>query len=117
MKSTVKFKSAGDGNWKVVKIIGKAGKVSGKYKSFLNTEDVESEETDCLNKTEVEEWIPVNTETVLLTRTKLHDLNVEEAKMNELRKWKEHEAYQEAEDEEQLLISTRWVCTEKDSEK
>ena len=37
--------------------------------------------------------------------------------MNELRKWKEHEVYQEVEDEGQPLISTRWVCTEKDSEK
>ena len=64
MKSTVKFKSAGDGNWKVVKILSRAGKVSGKYKSFLNIEGVETKETDCLDWTEVEEWIPVNTETV-----------------------------------------------------
>ena len=87
MKSTVKFKSAGDGSWKVVKILSGAGKVSGKYKRFLNIEDVETKETDCLDWTEVEEWIPVNTETVLLTETKLNDLNVEEAKMNELRKF------------------------------
>ena len=117
MKSTVKFKSAGDGNWKVVKILSRAGKVSDKYKRFLNIEDVETKETDCLDWTEVEEWIPVNTETVLLTRTKLNDLNVEKAKMNELRKWKEHESYQEVEDEGQPPVSTRWVCTEKDSEK
>ena len=53
----------------------------------------------------------------MLTGTKLNDSNVEEAKLNELRKWKEHEVYQEVENEGQPLISTRWVCTEKDSGK
>ena len=39
----------------------------------MNTEDVETTEMDCLDNTEVEKWISVNTETVLLTGTKLND--------------------------------------------
>ena len=37
---------------KVGKILSRTGKISGKYKSFLNIEDVETKETDCLDWTE-----------------------------------------------------------------
>ena len=48
---------------------------------------------------DVEEWIPIDSEVVLITGSKLYDLDVEQV-----------------ENQGQSAISTRWVCTEKETE-
>ena len=44
------------------------------------------------------------------------DLEVQEAKAKELLSWKEHAVYSEVVDEGQETISTRWVCTTKETD-
>ena len=55
--------------------------------------------------------IPVSTDDVLIT---LNDSKLEEAKQEEINKWKQLNVFQEVEDEGQNpRVSTKWVCTEK----
>ena len=114
LKSTVQYLSNKDDKWKTVDVISRAGKATEKYRNFLNIEDKETDQIKCIVwKEEVKEWIPVNTEQVLMTGTKLHNLSVAEAKLKELQKWKNYEVYEEIPNEGQRIISCRWVCTEK----
>ena len=114
MKSTVQYLSNKDDKWKTVDVISRSGKATGKYRNFLNIKDKETDQIKCIDwKEEVKEWIPVNTEQVLMTGTKLQDLSVAEAKLKELQKWKNYEVYEEIPNEGQRIISCRWVCTEK----
>lgn len=118
IKSIVRYKPKEENSWKTAKILSRGGKVSGRYKDFLNIEDGDTNEKDCINwKEDVDMWSPIETETILIVGTKLNDLNVDQAKANELQKWKDHNVYTEVQDIGQPKISTRWVCTEKDSEK
>ena len=66
---------------------------------------------------EVKELYMKNPEEELLTGSKLPDMTVLEAKLNELDKRKKYEVYEEVPDNGQTTISVRWVCTEKDTEK
>ena len=112
MKSTVQYLSNKDDKWKTVDIICRDGKATGKCRNVLNIE-----ETDQIKsidwKEEVKEWVPVNTEQVLMIGTKLQDLSVAEAKLKELQKWKNYEVYEEIANEGQRIISCLWVCIEK----
>ena len=117
LKSTVQYKPKDETSWKTVTILGRGGKATGKYKNFLNVMDTQTKEQDCIDwKNDVEEWIPIDSEVVLITGSKLYDLDVEQAKVNELNKWKQHNVYEEVENQGQSAISTRWVCTEKETE-
>ena len=56
--------------------------------------DTQTKEQDCIDwKNDVEEWIPIDSEIVLITGSKLYDLDVEQAKVNELNKWKQHNGF------------------------
>ena len=44
--------------------------------------DTQTKEQDCIDrKNNVEEWIPIDSEVVLITESKLYDLDVEQAKV------------------------------------
>ena len=44
--------------------------------------DTQTKEQDCIDwKNNVEEWIPIDSEVVLITGSKLYDLDVEQAKV------------------------------------
>ena len=114
MKSTVQYLSNKDDKWKTVDVIRRGGKATGKYRNFLNIKDKETDQIKRIDwKEEVKEWIPVNTEQVLMTGTKLQNLSVAEAKLKELQKWKNYEVYEEIPNEGQRIISCHWECTEK----
>ena len=54
---------------------------------------------------------PISTDDVLIT---LNDSKIEEAKQEEIDKWKKLKVFEEVEDEGQYpRVSTKWVCTEK----
>ena len=112
MKSTVQYLSNKNDEWKTVDIISWGGKATRKYRNSLNIKD--KDQVKCIDwKEEVKEWVPVNTEQVLMTGTKLQDLSVAEAKLKELQKWKNYEVYEEIPNEGQRIISCCWVCTQK----
>ena len=117
MKSTVQYKPKDETSWKTVTILGRGGKATGKYKNFLNVMDTQTKEQDCIDwKNDVEEWIPIDSEVVLITGSKLYDLEVEQAKVNELNKWKQHNVYEEVENQGQSAISTMGLHRERNRE-
>ena len=114
MKLTVQYLSDEDDKWKTVDIISWGGKATRKYRNFLNIKNKETYQIKCIDwKEEVKEWVPINTEQVLMTGTKLQDLSVAETKLKELHKWKNYEVYEEIPNEGQRIISCHWVCTGK----
>ena len=79
--------------------------------------DTQTKEQDCIDwKNDVEEWIPIDSEVVLITGSKLYDLEVEQAKVNELNKWKQHNVYEEVENQGQSAISTMGLHRERNRE-
>ena len=94
MKSTVQYLSNKDDKWKTVDIISQGGKATGKYRNLLNIKDKETDHIKCIDwREEIKGWVPVNTEQVLMTGTKLQDLSVAEAKLKELQKCRNYEVY------------------------
>ena len=90
LKSIVQYKPKDETSWKNVTILGRGGKATGKYKNFLNIIDTLTKEQYCTDwKNDVEEWSPTDSEVILITGSKLYDLDVEQAKVNELNKWKQ----------------------------
>ena len=95
-KSTVQYLFNKDDKRKTVDVRSQGGKTTGKYIKVSNIEDKETDQFKCIDwNEEVKEWVPVNTEQVLMTEAKLQDLSVTEAKLKELQKWKNYEVYEE----------------------
>ena len=87
LKSTVQYKPKDETSWKTVTVLGRGGKATGKYKNFLDIMDTQTKNQDCIDwKNDVEEWSPTDSEFVLMTGSKLYDLDVDQAKVNELNK-------------------------------
>ena len=118
MKSTICYRSFRDNGWRTVDTISRGGKATRKYKNYRNIRNKETNQIECVDwKAEVKEWYMKNPEEVLLTGSKLPDMTVLEAKLNELDKWKKYEVYEEIPDNGQKTISVCWVGTEKNTEK
>ena len=76
--------------------------------------NTQTKEQDCINwKNDIQEWSLTDSEVVLITESKLYYLDFDEAKVNELNKWKQHNVFEKAENQGQSAISTRWVCRER----
>ena len=106
--------------------------MNGKHWHFLNVQPIEGDETDIRHvsfRDEVSQWANLNKVTTALdsgnaANDTLHVSNVyngshttnfkfEQAKLEELQKWKTMNTYEEVPFSNQKLISTSWVCTER----
>ncbi|XP_071821643.1 uncharacterized protein [Apostichopus japonicus] len=110
--------SSGDGERKVVKILSRAGKASGKHNNWYNVEYFEPHSAAGLKQSidmgrvsnlEIAN-APDNPENILIVES-----SFDKAKQEELQKWKEFAVYKEVKDVGQRCISTRWICTIKES--
>ena len=62
--------------------------------------DTQTKEQDCIDwKNDVKELSPTESEVILITGSKLYDLHFDQAKVNELNKWKQHNVYEEVENQ------------------
>ena len=113
----MKYQERNSEIWKTAFIDSRAGKASGKYKDWYNVKDTDTQNIECFDwKERVENWYPIETEFVLLSQSAHEDLEVLQAKEKELLSWKDHSVYEEHDDTGQAVLSTRWVCTVKDTE-
>ena len=105
-----------DSEWETARIISRGGKASGKFASWFNVENVENGENSCLDFSAIE-WEntseSVNFNAVFRPTNDQERELVKEAKEKELLNWKSFDVYESVEFENQPLISTRWVVTEK----
>lgn len=95
-------------------ILSRAGKVSGKYSNWFNIRDIENDTIASIDWQNVEKWKPISSEEVLISSHKdLSNFDFSTAKLEELQKWKSHNAYEIVDNENQEFITLRWVNTEK----
>jgi hypothetical protein len=116
---SVKFVDRDNGEVCVVKVIGRAGKATGGNKYWYNLEyvqpsglagtqgSVDLSKVDQLQKIDIEQ----DDESVFV----LEDVSFDEAKSAELESWKRNCVFEEVLDTGQKCISTKWVCTLKDT--
>lgn len=119
----VTFRNQESGVSQTAKVLGRAGKARGKYKNWYNLEMLEpaevagnsaSADLSLLEDLHIQADVP-NTgthEDVFVTK----DVSFDEAKENEIKSWQQNEVFEEVEDKGQKCISTRWVCTLKETE-
>ena len=111
LNQCVQYRSPESNDWHNVKITGRAGKVTGVHKFWLNVKDLDNEAESSLNwKDGVTEWRPLQYDVML---TSLKEDKFEEAKERELSNWNKLNVYKEVDDEGQTFISSRWVFTKK----
>ncbi|CAG2196706.1 unnamed protein product [Mytilus edulis] len=121
---TVKYRNAESGEQCVAKVTGRAGKVTGSNKNWFNLQYLEpntlkgAEISVDLSKLEELENVAPEVE---LPRSDddsvmiFEDVSFREAKQKELNSWKNNSVYEECTDTGQKCISTRWICSLKDT--
>ena len=115
--------SDNDTLWKEAEILSRAGKVTGKYKNWLNIKD-KDEEAKSIDRIQcVDDWQAIeefsNTndlpeeDEICVTMSRHSEQEVREAKQKELENWSKFEVFEEVQDCGQPFLSVCWVCTEK----
>ncbi|XP_048012163.1 uncharacterized protein LOC125245541 isoform X2 [Megalobrama amblycephala] len=121
----LKYRDRDSGALHTAKVLGRAGKATGKYKNWYNllligltnvAGSKDSVDVSSLESLQIEPAVTdVNTtnisEDVLVTK----DLSFDLAKQEEIKSWKDNNVFEEVQDEGQKCISTRWVCTFKET--
>ncbi|XP_061841706.1 uncharacterized protein [Nerophis lumbriciformis] len=120
----IKYVERDTGISHTAKVLGRAGKATGKHKDWYNLEYTEPvnltgttrsadlSQVDTLqiqSSDRVEQ--PSDHEDVLVTK----DVSFESAKLTEISNWEKHDVFDEVKNMGQKCISTRWVCTLKDT--
>lgn len=116
----MKFKDQ-DGEAHVIKVLSRAGKATGNLKHWYNVEFVapapvigvrQSIDLKSVNNLEMVNYTGEAHEESILA---LDHLSFNQAKKQELEKWKDFSVYQVTPYRGQKCISTRWVCTIKET--
>jgi len=111
----IQFKLSEDDIWVQAKVLGRAGKGTGKNKHWYNIQENASGEKKSINLEQVQWQIineDVNVNAILKRTTGNEDTGA--AKCVELQKLYHFETYEEVNDNGQQTLSTRWVITNKD---
>lgn len=115
---TVTFTNRDDGTKHTARVLGRAGKAKGQYKNWYNVQYLEPNgsegQKEALDMSHVDELLTEceNTDVdVLITK----DISFDAAKQQEIENWQNNNVYEEVTDKGQKCISTRWVCTLKET--
>lgn len=115
---TVTFTNRDDGTNHTARVLGRAGKAKGQYKNWYNVQYLEPNgsegQKEALDMSHVDELLTEceNTDVdVLITK----DISFDAAKQQEIENWQNNNVYEEVTDKGQKCISTRWVCTLKET--
>lgn len=117
---TVRYLPVGESVWKECVILSRAGKVTGKYKNWLNIQSDEGEQSIDWSRA-VQEWklkddeneYENQTNETYVVNVRHDEKKVRDAKLKEIESWKQYNVYDVVTDKGQPHISVRWVCTEK----
>ena len=107
----VQYRSPDSDEWTSVKVIGRAGRVTGVNKFWLNIRQLDDDVEKSLDWSGVTEWRPLEHQVMIASQK--DDSKFEEARNKELSNWKKMKVYDEVNDEGQHFITGRWVYTEK----
>ena len=108
-----------DGQWITGTILSRAGKATGKYKSWYNIRNENNEERSVdLSRLE---WVKIPETEINITQTvsvnkSSGSKSIENAKDIELEKLIQFQTYEEVANKGQKTLSTRWVITDKNGQ-
>ncbi|XP_053390667.1 uncharacterized protein LOC128553511 [Mercenaria mercenaria] len=111
----IQYKKQDTDVWIPAKVIGRAGKATGKNKHWYNILEDTSKEKKSINLEQVD-WELLTDNVNLVLKNRDVNSNVTEAKMAELQKFKQFNTYEEVNDCGQNTLSTRWVITSKNEQ-
>ncbi|CAG2196696.1 unnamed protein product [Mytilus edulis] len=121
---TVKYKNAESGEQCVAKVTGRAGKATGSNKNWFNLQylepitlkgaeiSVDMSKLKELENVAAEVELPSSDDDSVMI---FEDVSFREAKLKELNSWKNNSVYEQCTDTGQKCISTRWICSLKDT--
>lgn len=102
------------------KVLGRAGKATGQYKNWYNLQHIEPDDSEGQNEAVDMSGVhslsiesEVMDADVLITK----DISFDVAKQEEIKNWHDNNVFEEVEDAGQKCISTRWVCSLKETDK
>ena len=130
---TIRVRYNDQNSWENIKLVSRAGKVGGKYQNEWNVlkeddepavvdidkevEEWEEQENDNALRTNSVELIPYEIKPIELVPCEIFQLNheneVEQAKLAELKSWKDNNVYTEVENKNQSTISIKWIIKPK----
>lgn len=115
---TVTFMNRNDGVQHKARVLGRAGKATGKHKNWYNLQHLEPdssyEQKESVDMSSVDSLNiePENMDAdVLITK----DISFDAAKQEEIKNWHNNDVFEEVEDAGQKCVSTRWVCSLKET--
>nr|XP_034319149.1 uncharacterized protein LOC109620710 [Crassostrea gigas] len=114
----IKYKLPNSDEWTEAKVLGRAGKATGRYPSWFNVRNSIDNEDKSVDLDKVE-WKAVDEEKVNIAdingKASQDQMLIEKAKQTELEKLHHFDTFDEVEDHGQKTLSTRWVLTGKDT--
>ena len=110
-----------EGLWQTAKILSRAGKVTGKYARWYNTEDLVTKKISSIDfKNGIDGWnisaneqLTQSGDALMANVVPTKEASTREAKIKELDNWKSFHVYNEVSDQGQCYLTTRSVTTEK----
>ena len=99
-------------SWNKALVIGRAGKSTGKNKTWVNVKNLQDNSHQSVDFSKIEGWKNIEEEVLI---SKYSDINIDiiKAKSIELENWKTHNVYEVVENTGQSFVSLRWVIHEK----
>ena len=94
-------------SWNEALVLGRAGKYSGKNKAWFNLKDITADKHINVGFNQIKGW--KNLEEDFLIADSYDNVEILEAKQVELGNWTNHSVYEEGDDNDQKVISLRWV--------
>ena len=117
----VRFLPKESDEWQTVTVHSRAGKSTGKYSSWRNIENENGHILALDWKTQVDKWVPVSeedgvkeTSEIVMACENKKVQELDKAKQEELKSWKNFGVYVEVPNKGQNALSVRWVVTEKE---
>ena len=117
------YRIKGSETWKKAKVVSKGGKATGKNWAYLNIQDDDKDTQAGLDfAQDVDEWHGGEEEVaevraVVVPFSRHGETKVKIAKQQELENWRLFGVFEEVPYTGQSLMSTRWVITEKETDK
>ena len=115
---TVRFTNQNNAVQHTARVLGRAGKANGQYKNWYNLQYFEADgregQKEALDMSQVDNLHTEHEnidEDVLITK----EISFDAAKKQEIENWKSNNVYEVVTDKGQKCVSTRWVCTLKET--
>ena len=114
---SIQYKMQNTGEWIKAKVLGRAGKATGKNKHWYNIQEDTTKEKKSVNLEQVQ-WELINDDETVNLVMKQNSASDETtaAKLVELQKLNQFHTYEEVKDCGQQTLSTRWVITNKEGQ-